>query len=285
MSSDSTHAPRVTVYIATYNYGKYLRQAVNSVLQQTYDPWELIIIDDGSTDETKEVLANFTGHPKVRIYSNQQNEGLTRTSNKAIQLARGEYVMRLDADDYLDENALLVLSNCLEHNLDIALVYPDYYVISEDGEILRLERRSRVYDEAELLDLPGPPPPPLHLWMNRVYDIEVKAGAAATSNSLRIRDIQYAVKVIGQIVAVQPQVATEALVALVQELLPLLGVHEAAQVIAKAREAAAQGQTPGSPQMALGQGAPAQAQAQVPRTRPPQQIRRAPSMQEMAGVV
>lgn len=155
MSCASVYDPKVTVYIASYNYGRYLRQAIESVLRQTFGSWELIAIDDGSTDETREVLANFEGHPKIKIYSNQQNEGLTRTSNKAIQLAHGKYVMRLDADDYLDENALLVLANKLDRNHEIALVYPDYYVVSEDGRILRLERRSKVYDEAELLDLPA----------------------------------------------------------------------------------------------------------------------------------
>lgn len=157
---DDTHAasvakPKVTVYVATYNYGEYLKQAIESVLRQTYLAWELIIIDDGSTDGTKEVLADYLERPKIRIYTNSMNEGLTRTSNRAISLARGEYIIRLDADDYLDENALLVLVATLDRYPDVALVYPDYYVVSEDGEILRLERRSKINDEVELLDLPA----------------------------------------------------------------------------------------------------------------------------------
>lgn len=153
-SSNSSHTPKVSIYIPTYNYGAYLQESVGSVLEQNYEDWELIIIDDGSTDETPAVLAKFEGNPKIRIHR-QENQGLTRTNNKAIEMSRGEYIMRLDADDYLDENALLVLANVLDSKPEVALVYPDYYVVSEDGELVRLERRSKAYEEDELLDLPS----------------------------------------------------------------------------------------------------------------------------------
>jgi CMP-N-acetylneuraminic acid synthetase len=151
---EMTDTPKVTVYIPTYNYGAYLQKSVESVLKQNYEDWELIIINDGSTDSTQAVLAQFSEHSKIRIY-HQQNQGLTRTNNKAIEMSRGEYIMRLDADDYLDENALLVLANVLDCKPEVALVYPDYYVVSEDGELVRLERRSKAYEEDELLDLPS----------------------------------------------------------------------------------------------------------------------------------
>lgn len=153
-SFNSANAPKVSVYIPTYNYGAYLQRSVESVLKQNYDDWELIVINDGSTDETRAILAKFHGNPRIRIY-HQKNQGLTKANNKAIKLARGNYVMRLDADDYLDENALLVLANVLDCKPEVALVYPDYYVVSEDGELLRLERRSKIYEEDELLDLPS----------------------------------------------------------------------------------------------------------------------------------
>ena len=153
-SFNSADVPKVSVYIPTYNYGAYLQKSVESVLKQNYDDWELIVIDDGSTDETRAILAKFQGNPRIRIY-HQKNQGLTRANNKAIKLARGNYIMRLDADDYLDENALLVMANVLDWKPEVALVYPDYYVVSEDGELLRLERRSKVYEEDELLDLPS----------------------------------------------------------------------------------------------------------------------------------
>jgi CMP-N-acetylneuraminic acid synthetase len=145
---------KVTVYIPTHNYGRFVAQAVESVRKQTLEDWELIIINDGSTDETAEVLAPYEDHPRIRVI-HQQNQGLAVTNNIALRLGRGEYIMRLDGDDYLDENLLLVLSNVLDTKPDIGLVYPDYYLVSADGEIIEQVRRKKIDEEVFLLDLPA----------------------------------------------------------------------------------------------------------------------------------
>ena len=123
--------PKITVYITAYNYGKYIAKAIQSVFKQTLDDWELIIINDGSTDNTAEVLAQYKKHPKIRIVE-QENKGLNVANNIALRLSNGKYIIRLDADDYFDENILLVLSNVLDTKPEIGLVYPDYYHINED---------------------------------------------------------------------------------------------------------------------------------------------------------
>lgn len=146
--------PRVTVYIPTYNYGRYIEKAIQSVLNQTMEDWELIVINDGSTDNTSEILKKYKDHPKIRIIE-QENKGLTVSNNIALRSSEGKYVMRLDADDYLDENALLVLSNILDSKSEVGLVYPDYYVIDEAGEVIEMVRRKKIGDEVELLDLPA----------------------------------------------------------------------------------------------------------------------------------
>ena len=69
--------------------------------------------------------------------------------------AKGEYIIRLDADDYLDESALLVMAKYLDANQDIALVYPNYYYVNEEGNFLGLERRKIIGKEVEVLDLPA----------------------------------------------------------------------------------------------------------------------------------
>ena len=153
MESDRTIC-KVTVYIPTYNYGRYLAQAVNSVLAQTLDDWELIVINDGSTDNTPEVLDAYRDNPRIRIID-QANKGLNVTNNIALRLARGEYITRLDGDDYMDENLLMILSGALDTKPDIGLVYPDYYHVDEDGEIIEIVRREKIDDEAQLLDLPA----------------------------------------------------------------------------------------------------------------------------------
>jgi len=145
---------KVTVYIPTYNYANYINNAVQSVIKQTMTDWELIIIDDGSTDNTQEILAKYRSNPKIRIIE-QENKGLNITSNIALRLANGKYIMRLDADDFLDENALFILSNVLDTKPNIALVYPDYYEVDSEGEIINLVRRKKLVEEVELLDLPA----------------------------------------------------------------------------------------------------------------------------------
>lgn len=146
--------PKVTVYIPTHNYAKFLSQAINSVIKQKFDDWELIVIDDGSTDNTRDILKAFENHPKIKIIY-QERKGLAVTNNIALRLSQGEYIMRLDADDYLDENALLVLSNILDTHHKVSLVYPDYYRMDEQGEIIDIERRKKIGEEVTLLDLPA----------------------------------------------------------------------------------------------------------------------------------
>ncbi len=146
--------PKITVYIPTHNYAKYIDQAIHSVLKQTMHDWELIIINDGSTDNTSEKLYKYKNHNKIKIIE-QSKRGLNITNNIAIRLSCGQYIIRLDADDYFDENALHLLSNILDTKPEIGLVYPDYYEVDNTGEIIKLVRRSKIGSEVELLDLPA----------------------------------------------------------------------------------------------------------------------------------
>jgi len=146
-------APLITVYIPNHNYGRFLEQSIQSVLNQTLPDFELIIIDDGSTDNSREIIERYTDHEKV-IAVFQKNKGLNVTNNIALRAAHGKYIIRLDADDYLDENALSVLAGVLDRNPDIGLVFPDYFLVSEDGSILEVLRRHD-FDNVTLLDQPA----------------------------------------------------------------------------------------------------------------------------------
>ncbi|TAJ10922.1 MAG: glycosyltransferase [Nitrospirae bacterium] len=146
--------PKVTVYTVGRDYGRYLPQAIKSVLHQTMQDWELIVINDGSTDNTPDVLRQFESDPRIKII-HQPPRGLPPSCNLAISHAKGDYIIRLDADDYFDENALLVLSGVLDAHPKVGLVYPDYFLISSDGEILGHVRREKIADDLGLLDLPA----------------------------------------------------------------------------------------------------------------------------------
>ena len=141
----------VTVYITNFNYGKFIEQAVESVLKQSLDDFEIIIIDDGSTDNSREIIERLSEHPKIKVIF-QQNKGLNVTNNIALRVARGKYIMRLDADDFLDHNALLVMSNVLEKDPELGLVFPDYYIADEEGNAQSIHRRHDFDKEVSLLD-------------------------------------------------------------------------------------------------------------------------------------
>jgi CMP-N-acetylneuraminic acid synthetase len=84
----------------------------------------------------------------------QENKGLNVTCNIALKLSRGKYIMRLDADDYLDENALLVMTEMLEREEELGIVFPDYYLVDERGDIISQQRRHD-FREVKLLDQPA----------------------------------------------------------------------------------------------------------------------------------
>jgi CMP-N-acetylneuraminic acid synthetase len=149
----SYYEPLVSVYVVNHNYGRFVTQAVDSVLSQTLQDFELLIIDNGSTDNSHALIKPFINHPKILTVF-QDNLGLSTANNVALGRAKGRYIMRLDADDFLDPHALEVLSNALTRNSEIGLVFPDYYIADEMGQILEIVRRQDISKD-NLLDLPA----------------------------------------------------------------------------------------------------------------------------------
>ncbi len=90
--------PKVTVVMSVYNGEKYLCEAIDSILNQTFRDFEFVIINDGSTDSTSKILNKYSD-PRIRIIANNQNLGLSKSLNKGLQLAKGEYIARQDSDD------------------------------------------------------------------------------------------------------------------------------------------------------------------------------------------
>lgn len=144
---------KVSVIITAYNYGKYLAQCINSVLKQRYTNYEIIVVNDGSTDNTKEIIDEYEKkHKDVIKAVHLAGEGLAAACNRGIVASSGEYIVRLDADDYFDENILLIEAHILDSDPHIDMVYPDYYHINEHGEIIEAYRLAKVNDEVKLLD-------------------------------------------------------------------------------------------------------------------------------------
>ena len=148
-----TKSPSICVYISTFNYGNFLREAIESVLRQTFDDWELFLVNDGSDDNSNNIIADYKNHPKIKVL-NTHKIGLFKIANKIISLTKAEYIIRLDADDVFDENILLVLSNYLEKDKDLSLIYPDYFYIDANGLIFASERRQNVSYNKHIVDIP-----------------------------------------------------------------------------------------------------------------------------------
>jgi glycosyltransferase involved in cell wall biosynthesis len=148
--------PLVTVYIPCRNYGRYLVQCVESVLQQLYTHWELIIIDEASDDDSSSLAESLRlrDPSRITVIRNPEPVGLQKLANCALSLANGKYTMRLDADDWLDEGALLLMVSKIEASPDVGLVYGNYFYVNETGDVLGMERRHRLGSEDKVGHLP-----------------------------------------------------------------------------------------------------------------------------------
>ena len=134
--NDSRKSPAVTVVIAAYNASRYIAQALDSVQAQTFTDYEVIVVNDGSsdTDELEEVLRS---HPLPIIYLSQENKGVSAARNAAIKIAKGEFYAQLDADDQWTPDYLEVQLQILAGNPDVALVYPNATIVADGSEVER----------------------------------------------------------------------------------------------------------------------------------------------------
>lgn len=116
--------PKVSVVIPCFNQGAYINEAVQSVLNQTFMDYEIIIVNDGSTDEITTTLLGSYNKPKTRII-HTDNQGLPSARNNGIAIAKGEYILTLDADDKIGETYLEDAVRILDAQPDIGIVYCD----------------------------------------------------------------------------------------------------------------------------------------------------------------
>lgn len=137
--------PKVSVITPVYNAERFIGLAVNSVLAQTFQDWEMIIVDDGSTDTTPQVLAVYSD-PRIRVLR-QVNGGEAAARNTGLDWAAGEYVAFLDADDLYQPNGLADLASYLDEHLEFGVVFSDGYVCDEQGRtLMRLaDHRPAIY--------------------------------------------------------------------------------------------------------------------------------------------
>ncbi len=125
----------ISVIIPNYNHAQYLNQRIDSVLNQTYQNFEVIILDDCSTDDSRTIIEQYQNHPKIRhLVFNTKNSGSTFLQwEKGIALAKGDYIWIAESDDYADNNFLEALINIVNLNKNISLAYCGSNTVDENG--------------------------------------------------------------------------------------------------------------------------------------------------------
>lgn len=123
--------PKVTVFMPVYNTEKYLNESIKSILNQTYKNFELLIIDDGSTDNSLHIIKSFKDN-RIKVYENKVNKGLPYTRNLGLNLANGEYIAFMDSDDISELNRLEVQVKFLDENLEYNIISSNAYIGKKD---------------------------------------------------------------------------------------------------------------------------------------------------------
>lgn len=132
---------KISVIIPVYNAGKYLEKCLNSVVAQTYSLWEIIAINDGSRDNSWEILCQYAEKDKRIKIDTKENEGPGQTRNRALDKASGDIIVFLDADDYIEPNYFeLLVKIIIEENADV--VFIDVIQESPDGKVIKHEKMS-----------------------------------------------------------------------------------------------------------------------------------------------
>ena len=128
--------PLFSVLIANHNHSNYLMDAIGSVKAQTYLHWEIILVDDGSTDNAEALYSELEQDARIHVFRNGENKGCGFTKRKCIELAQGEICGFLDADDCLTENALAIMVEAHKKNPSCSLVYSQFYYADPQMKVI-----------------------------------------------------------------------------------------------------------------------------------------------------
>ncbi len=135
--------PLFSVLVANYNNGIYLDDAIGSVYRQTYHHWEIIVVDDCSTDKSKEILKKYETDSRIHIYYNDCNYGCGYTKRRCAELAKGEVLGFLDPDDTLEPCALEVMVSVHKKDDTLSMVYSRHNIVDESLNIISVSTQQR----------------------------------------------------------------------------------------------------------------------------------------------
>ena len=135
--------PLFSILIANYNNGNYIADAINSIYRQTYNHWEIVIVDDCSTDNSIEILKKYEEDLRFHIYYNDINYGCGYTKRRCAELAKGDILGFLDPDDTLEPNALEVMVSAHKRDDTLSMVYSRHNIVDENLNIISVSTQQR----------------------------------------------------------------------------------------------------------------------------------------------
>ena len=137
--TNSENPPLVSVIVPNYNHARYLDLRLMSILQQEFTDFEVIFLDDASSDDSLEILQKYLGDKRIRLVVNEKNSGSTfKQWNKGAGLAKGKYLWFAESDDFAEPDFLLKTVNLLEQDSKLGLVYSQSVMVDQEGKILGL---------------------------------------------------------------------------------------------------------------------------------------------------
>jgi glycosyltransferase involved in cell wall biosynthesis len=135
---ENLNKPQVSIMMLSYNRAKYIGTAIESVLNQTFVNWELLILDGGSRDNSHDVISQYLRNPRIKFIKQPENISISKHRNDALKIAGGKYVAVLDSDDvWIDSEKLEKQFNFLEKNSDYVLVGSNFERIDENGRAIK----------------------------------------------------------------------------------------------------------------------------------------------------
>ena len=125
-------SPKISVLMPVYNAEKFLKEAIDSILNQTFKDFEFLIINDASTDNSKKISL-FYKDPRIKYFENKKNLGVAKTLNKGLRLAKGKYIARMDADDISLPNRFKLQYEKLKIDRNLVIIFSDFDWVNEKG--------------------------------------------------------------------------------------------------------------------------------------------------------
>ncbi len=126
--------PTVSIVVTNYNYSKYILRCLRSCLSQKHADIEIVLVDDASPDDSIDKINSFL--PEINLIQNQKNLGVAESANKGIQAAKAQFVIRVDADDFVARDMCYIMSEYLELNHEAFCVSCDYLLVDEYENVL-----------------------------------------------------------------------------------------------------------------------------------------------------